>query len=86
MRPAAYIFSSTSTVSGKKSRFSLRMLRRDGRGEDDGVLVEDDEGGPGRLTRETAGLKPDFAYAKLAVIDNGFSAFHTLHTGETSLR
>ena len=56
-----------------------RLLGRGGRRQDDGLVVEDDERGAGRLTGETTGFKPDFAYAKLAVVDNGFGAFHTLH-------
>jgi hypothetical protein len=50
-----------------------------GGGQHDGVVVEDHESGAGRLAGEPSGLETDFAYTKLAVIDNGFSAFHTLH-------
>ena len=56
-----------------------RLLARGGRRQDDGLVVQDDEGGAGRLTGETAGFEPDFAYAKFAVVDNGFGALHTLH-------
>ena len=56
-----------------------RLLARGSRRQDDGLVIQGDEGGPGRLTREATGLKSDFAYAKFAVVDNGFGALHTLH-------
>src|SRR5579875_372408 len=55
------------------------LLAGDGRGQDDGLVVEDGERGTRRLTGEPARLEPDFAYAVLAVVDNGFGALDTLH-------
>ena len=56
--PAAYIRSSTSTVSGKKSASGRRLLPADGRREDHRVAGADDDCAVG-LLGELAGLEGD---------------------------
>ena len=53
--PAAYVFSTYSQVSGKKSRPG-RSSPRDRGDEDDGLAVGDEDGAV-RLLGETAGLE-----------------------------
>ena len=72
MRPAAYIRSSTSTVSGKKSNCSLRVLAGRGGRQQHGVVVEVGDDGAGGLLGQPAGLEADGAGAEAAVVDDGF--------------
>ena len=71
IRPAAYIRSSTSTVSGKKSNCSFGgFAGRRGR-QHHGVVVEVRDDGAGGLTGQPAGLEPDGVGAEAAVVDDG---------------
>ena len=78
IRPAAYIRSSTSTVSGKKSRLSFGCLDAV---VADRIIVSSSRspGGTGGLLGEPARLEPDRARAELAVIDDGLGTSDTLH-------
>ena len=58
MRPAAYIRSSTSTVSGKKSNCSFGLLAGRGGRQQHGVAQVDDDGAGG-LPGQPAGLEGD---------------------------
>ena len=72
MRPAAYMRSSTSIVSGKKSKCSFGCLEtRRGR-EQHGLVVDVGDGGALGLLGEATGLEADGAGAELAIVDDGF--------------
>ena len=71
MRPAAYIRSSTSTVSGKKSKLSFGRLRRGGGREQHRLVVEVGDDGAGGLAGQAAGLEADGAGAEGAVVEDG---------------
>ena len=69
MRPAAYIRSSTSTVSGKKSNCSLGW-RPAVVADSSMVSPMGGDDGAGGLTGEPAGLEGDGAAAEAAVVDD----------------
>ena len=79
--PAAYIRSSTSTVSGKKSNWSLGFLPAVVVDSSVGLVVEVGDDGAGGLLGEASGLEPDRAGAEAAVVDDGLGErdFWTLH-------
>jgi hypothetical protein len=57
----------------------LRLLGRGGRGQHDGLAVQRDQGGAGRLPGQPARFELDCMHAKFAVVDNGFGSVDTLH-------
>ena len=72
MRPAAYMRSSTSIVSGKKSKLSFGCFETRRRREQHGLFVDVRGSRALGLLGETTGLEADGAGAELAVVDDGF--------------
>ncbi len=73
IRPTEYIRSSTSTVSGKKSKLLLGTLGRGGCRQHHGGVVEIGDGRAGCLTGKTPSFELDDAVAERPIVDNGFA-------------
>ena len=74
IRPRAYMRSSTSTVRGKKSNWSLGCLPAVVADRSIVSLVEVGGDGAGGLAGQPAGLERDGARAERPVVDDGFCA------------